>query len=160
MEQGIRMQIVGWDQKSVDADRAKHSNNRNINEMVVVKLCSSEDRCCICSHFCKAVPLTIMTVFELPLSEHAVSNLTPRFPANTLLCPPDLFMTCACKRQHGLVELRPYASRFRMHEDSRGSAWACWEGAGTQLTPRISLLLPCVVLSRQNWDSSDDSHPR
>lgn len=36
MEQGIRMQIVGWDQKSVDADKSKHSNNMNINEMMVV----------------------------------------------------------------------------------------------------------------------------
>lgn len=65
MERGIRMQIVGWPSKPVDADKEKHPNNMNVNERMLVKLHSSKERCCIYNHFCKAVPLTVMTVFEL-----------------------------------------------------------------------------------------------
>lgn len=59
------MQIAGWPSKPVDADKEKHPNNMNVNERMLVKLHSSKERCCIYNHFCKAVPLTVMTVFEL-----------------------------------------------------------------------------------------------
>lgn len=52
------MQIADWDQKPVDADKEKHPNNMNVNEMMLVKLHSSEERYCIYNHFCEAVPLT------------------------------------------------------------------------------------------------------
>lgn len=51
----------------VDADKEKPPNNMNVNEMMLVKLHSSEERCCIYNHSCKAVPLTVMTIFGLQL---------------------------------------------------------------------------------------------
>lgn len=64
-EQGIRMQIGDWDPKPVDADKGKDPNNMNVNEMVLVKLHSSEERCCIYNHFCKAAPLMGVAAFDL-----------------------------------------------------------------------------------------------
>lgn len=80
METGIKMQIVDWDWRSVDADKEMHPNNMNVNEMMLVKLHSSEERWCIYNHFHKAVPLTVMTVFDVLLSlrKIRVSNLTPK----------------------------------------------------------------------------------
>jgi hypothetical protein len=65
MEIGIRMQIVGCYQKLVDVDKEKPPNGMNVDEMMLVKLYFSEERCCIYNHFCKADPLTVMTDFDL-----------------------------------------------------------------------------------------------
>lgn len=51
--QDIRMQIVDWDRKPVDADKENHPNNMNVNERMLVKLHSSEKRCCIIIIFAK-----------------------------------------------------------------------------------------------------------
>ena len=71
------MQVVDWERKPVDADKEKHPNNMNVNEMILEKLHSSEERCCIYNHFCKAGPLTVWTVLalELPLGDRAVGHL-------------------------------------------------------------------------------------
>lgn len=47
------MQVVDWDRKPVDADKERHPNNMNANEMMLVKLYSSEERCCIIIVFAK-----------------------------------------------------------------------------------------------------------
>lgn len=99
--QDIRMQIADWDGKPVDADKENHPNKMNANERMLVKLHSSEERCCIYNHLCKAVPLTVMTALDLqlPLREPGVSNLLPKLQANTLPRPPNVFRDlCLCKR--------------------------------------------------------------
>lgn len=63
MEIGIRMQIVAWLRRPVDADKEKHPNNMNVNEIILVKLHYLGERCCIYNHFCKTVPFTVMTIF-------------------------------------------------------------------------------------------------
>lgn len=49
------MQVVDWDRKSADADKEKHPHNMNVNEIMLVKLHSAEERCCIDNCFGKMV---------------------------------------------------------------------------------------------------------
>lgn len=51
------MQVVDWDGKPVDADKEKHPHYMNVNEMMLVKLHSTEERCCIDNRFGKMVLL-------------------------------------------------------------------------------------------------------
>lgn len=57
IEPSIRMQVVDWDRKPVDADKERYPNNMNANEGMLVKLHSSEERCCIIIIFVKQVLL-------------------------------------------------------------------------------------------------------
>lgn len=49
------MQVVDWDRKPADADKGKHPPNMNVNETMLVKLHSAEERCCISNRFGKKV---------------------------------------------------------------------------------------------------------
>ena len=70
------------------ADKEKNPNNLNVNEPMLVKLRSSEERCCIYNYVCKADPLTVRTASDiwLCLSEPAVSHLGPKWPGNPVSC--------------------------------------------------------------------------
>ena len=47
------MQITDWDQEPGDADKEENPNNLNVNELMLVKLHSSGEKCCIYNHFAK-----------------------------------------------------------------------------------------------------------
>lgn len=68
------MQVVDWDRKPVDADKERHPNNMNANEMMLVKLYSSEERCCIIIVFLQSRPSCSMQAFDLELPLRALSD--------------------------------------------------------------------------------------
>lgn len=99
MEPGHQNAGCALGPKPVDADKEKHPNNMNVNEMMLVKLHSSEERCCIIIIFAKQAFLQYgQPLIWSPPLEHSVLVTLYRTPR-----PPVFSVTSACAREHGLT---------------------------------------------------------
>lgn len=106
----------------MDADKERHPNNMNANEMMLVKLYSSEERCCIIIIFAKQAlsqyeqPL----IWGSPLERSVIVTLYggPR--------PLVFLVASACAGKHGCT------LRAKLHTTGPGhtchQAWLSGEG--------------------------------
>lgn len=99
MKKGIRMQIMAWHRKPVDADKEKHPNNMNVNEIILVKLHSSEERCCIYNHFCKnSSSYSDDYLYSFLLESFTLVTSSPRFELMSCFFYGMFSTTCAYAR--------------------------------------------------------------